>query len=150
MNSISTLLLAASILASIQAVAETNPPTVNLTINYETIEHSKNRSNNNISAGSRGTHKLKCKRVSRRVSVCGSSNFKNKIVGGVGIHFSKIDPTRSLSTNTQPIIIYENINSCNNIKQDKSISSSKIQAAIKDCKKIVANYKANNNKTIKQ
>jgi hypothetical protein len=143
MKSISTLLLAASILASIQAVAEKNPPTVKLTINYETIEHLKNRSNNNISAGSRGTHKLKYKRASRRVCVFGSSNFKNKIVGGARIHFSKIDPTGSLSTNTHPIIISENINSCNNIKQEKSISSLKIQAAVKDCKKIVAN----NNKT---
>jgi hypothetical protein len=58
--------------------------------------------------------KLGCLNVSRRWQVCGSTNFKNKVVVGVGIRFSKIDPNgRVLVSRT-----YEN---CSKLAGDKTI-----------------------------
>jgi len=39
-----------------------------------------------------------CRRVSYRFSVCGSTNFKNKVVLGGAIHFNRVDPSGRLTT----------------------------------------------------
>jgi hypothetical protein len=39
-----------------------------------------------------------CRRVSYRFSICGSTNFKNKIVVGGAVRFNKVDPSGRLKT----------------------------------------------------
>ena len=34
-----------------------------------------------------------CRRVTHRFSICGSTNFKNKVVLGGAIHFNRMDPS---------------------------------------------------------
>ena len=67
-----------------------------------------------LSAAPTEKKKMGCLNVSRRWQVCGSTNFKNKFVAGVGIRFSKIDPNgRVLVSRT-----YEN---CSKLAADKTI-----------------------------
>jgi len=92
--------------------------------------------------------KMKCRRVSRRVSVCGSTNFKNRVSGGVGIHFSQtdrqtgdfsIDPaTIEQETKAKKhIYITEDVSSCRALANDRSFDKKQAQELYKSCQKSV-------------
>src|SRR5215211_5154428 len=70
--------------------------------------------NQQLSAPPSETKKLGCVNVSRRWQGCGSTNFKNKFVAGVGIRFLKIDPNGRVLVNRT----YEN---CTKLAADKTI-----------------------------
>src|SRR5829696_5961550 len=88
------------LLAGAAVAAQTNQPQTSTT--------------QQLSAAPSEKKKMGCLNVSRRWQVCGSTNFKNRFVAGVGIRFLKIDPNgRVLVSRT-----YEN---CTNLAADKTI-----------------------------
>ena len=51
-----------------------------------------------VTASERKPDPLACRRVTHRFSICGSTNFKNKVLAGGAVHFNAVDPKGRLTT----------------------------------------------------
>ena len=71
--------------------------------------------------------KMGCLNVSRRWQVCGSTNFKNKFVAGVGIRFLKIDPNGR-------VLVSRTYEDCTKLAADKTIPADIRAKAAAPCK----------------
>ncbi len=87
--------------------------------------------------------KLKCKDVPKsRWQVCGDSNFKNKVVVGFGIHFSKVDPKGQHVAVGSNYSINRDAKSCDALMSEKGVSNKTRRNATKVCKEMFAEHQA--------
>lgn len=87
-----------------------------------------------------GPDLLKCKRVHPRFSVCGDTNFKNRVVAGFGIHFSVVDPQGRLAVVGQQHAITEQPQSCNALMNEASVPLAARKTAIAACKTMIQEH----------
>jgi hypothetical protein len=79
---------------------------------------------------------LKCRKVSRRFSICGDTNWKNKFVAGFGVRFRKVDPTGRLTMVGKKHPIGRDYNSCNGLMQEKAVPKRVRTTAVKHCRQM--------------
>lgn len=83
---------------------------------------------------------LKCKRVHPRFSVCGDTNFKNRVVGGFGIHFSVMNPNGQLTAVGRRHAITNQDQSCHSLMSEKSVPHEIRRNAIAVCKDMIREH----------
>jgi len=88
------------LLAAAAVAAQTNQP--------------QTSSTQQVSAAPSEKKKMSCLNVSGRWRVCGSTNFKNKFVAGVGIRFLKVDPNGR-------VLVSRTYEDCTKLAADKTI-----------------------------
>lgn len=83
---------------------------------------------------------LKCKRVHPRFSVCGDTNFKNRVVSGFGIHFSVVNPSGKLTAVGRRHAITNQDQSCHSLMSENFVPREIRRKAIAVCKDMIQEH----------